>query len=286
MSAKKPLIKVRAFCFTLNNYSEEDKQFVETLQAKYICYAPEIGDTGNHHYQGYIYFENARSFEAVRKLHPRWHLEISKGSPEENRTYIFGPYTKGDKHKPFNEEAKEIGDCPKQGNRTDIEIVREQIILGAGMKGVVSVATNLQQIKLAESILKYEEPKRQWKPNVSWYWGDTGTGKSKKAHDEFKDAEFYRKSGNSGKWWEGYDAHENVIIDDIDSKSLDYKNLLDLLDRYETRVECKGSTRQFLAKNIIITASNHPAEMFAHEHQHGAELLRRLDRIIEFVKTT
>jgi len=264
-------IKARDFCYTLNNWTPNEYEKLLSIEAQYHVIGQEIGESGTPHLQGYIYFSNPRSFNAVKKLLMRSHIERTSGTPEQASAYC-----KKDNN------FEEIGECPKQGKRTDVEIVREELKMGNGIRGVVKRATNLQQIKIAEAILKYEEPKRDWKPHVSWYYGDTGTGKSRKAHEDFANTDFYRKTANTGKWWEGYDGHDNVLIDDLDESNFPYKNLLDLLDRYECRVECKNGTRQFLAKKIIITASIDPQDMFRSQGQGGAELIRRIDDIVEF----
>jgi len=57
-----------------------------------------------------------------------------------------------------------------------------------------------------------------------------------------------------------------------------YSLLLELLDRYEVRVEAKGGSRQFLAKNIIVTSIFSPYEMFS-QFSDAKELLRRIDEV-------
>jgi hypothetical protein len=50
------------------------------------------------------------------------HLEIAKGSYNDKRAYIQGPYEAG-KFKPLNPTFMEQGTRPTQGNRTDIHEV-------------------------------------------------------------------------------------------------------------------------------------------------------------------
>ena len=61
--------------------------------------------------------------------------------------------------------------------------------------------------------------------------------------------------------------------------------LLRLLDRYSYRIQTKGSTRQFVAKTIIITAPYHPDEMYNNREDIN-QLIRRIDDIKEFDYTT
>ena len=137
--------------------------------------------------------------------------------------------------------------------------------------------TNNQTIKYAETLLKYKEKGRTTKPKILWYHGETGTGKTHTAYEEHPDA--YIKD-NEHKWFEGYDAHETIIIDDMRYDTFKYNHLLRILDRYPNRLECKGGSRQNLAHTIIITAPQSPQEMFENKiTENIGQLLRRIDEI-------
>lgn len=259
----------RAWCFTINNWQTEScqadyyKQLVGDI-AKYAVLGFEVGSSGTPHIQGYIYFENARAFSAMKKLFPRAHLEPAKGTPQEASDYCKkdGDYW-------------ECGELPQQGKRSDIDEIRETVKNTGKMREVVSVASSYQSVKMAEQILKYHEKKRDWKTEVKWYFGGSGLGKSRAANEEMPDA---YTAMETGKWWEGYDAHEDVIIDDMRKDFLKYHSLLRLLDRYAFRVEAKGNSRQFLAKRIIITTAFAP-EVLYETREDIYQLLRRIDEI-------
>jgi hypothetical protein len=133
-----------------------------------------------------------------------------------------------------------------------------------------------QAMQAAKIKLKYNEEQRDWKPRVIWLYGVSGSGKTSKAFDELPDAYVH----DGGIMFNGYDAHENVIFDDIKKKTLRYYELLKLLDRYPCRVQNKGGSRQFLAKNIYITSLLHPRE-YVPEGDNPLSLLRRIDDIHE-----
>lgn len=263
------LRKHRAYAFTLNNWTEEEYNRILSIKHKYLIVGKENGDSGNPHLQGYIYFENPRYWKAVKKkLGVRVHLEVAYSSAQDNYNYCV---KEGDYY--------ESGEMPQvQGARNDIEAVREVLNRTGRIRDVVDVVTGYQTIRFAETLVKYVEKKRSWKPKVYWFYGPTGTGKTKKAMEMFPDAYF---SLSTGKWWEGYDADGDVIIDDMRKDFCKFHELLRLLDRYPMRIEVKGGSRQFLAKNIVITSCYHPEEMFETREDIN-QLLRRIDVIEEF----
>ena len=275
-------MKVRGYSYTINNYTETDVNQVLALSklSSYTVYSYEIGETGTPHIQGYSYFKNPRSFNTIKEALPRAHIEVSEGTQAENKIYCIGPYSKDGKSKPYNPNHQEIGEISGQGKRNDLNEIRTLLQEGKGMKDVVEIATSYQSVKMAEQILKYHEVKRRWKPKVYWFYGATGCGKTETAWEMFPNA---YESMATGKWWEGYDAHEDVIIDDMRGDFCKFHELLRLLDKYPYRVESKGTSRQFLARNIVITTCFHPSKIFETREDVG-QLIRRIDEIREFKK--
>lgn len=255
----------RAWCFTLNNYDEPDYD----IACRYMIIGDEVGESGTPHHQGYIYFDRVKSFIQMKSMLPDGaHIERAKGSPSQNRDYCS-------KEKIFLER----GELPVQGKRTDFERVRDALHSGERMSDIVATATSHQSLRSAEMILRYQETARTWKPEVFWFWGPSGTGKTRTAFEEAPDAWV---SGKNLRWWEGYDAHEDVIVDDFRGDFCTYHELLRILDRYEYRVEVKGGSRQLLAKRIFITCPNHPSNVYTTQES-IVQLLRRIDHIVHMV---
>lgn len=73
-------IRSRAWCFTINNYSDDDLTFLEDLKSDLEDYAwqSEVGEKGTPHIQGCMKFKNARTFNALKKKHNTWHLEVPR----------------------------------------------------------------------------------------------------------------------------------------------------------------------------------------------------------------
>lgn len=261
------MTKSRAYVFTINNPVEADFVNVRALaeESEYLIYGKEKGENETPHLQGYVRFGNQRHFNFVKGYISRAHIEPAKGSPQQNFEYCS---KQGD--------FVEFGERPKQGKRNDIQDAYEIAKKTSKMKDVVASMPNFQAIKCAEMYLKYHEEPRTWKPEVRWYYGPTGAGKSKHAR-EWLGEDVYTCL-DSAKFFEGYDGHENVLIDDFRKDFCKFHVLLRLLDRYEYRVEVKGGSRQFRAKKIAITTPFHPRMIYETREDVG-QLIRRIDHI-------
>ena len=85
--------RVRAWVWTLNNYTEEDVVKIGELgvgdgaDISYLCYGKEVGESGTPHLQGYVYTRNPVGLSWVRKRIPRAHFEVSRGRPDQAIAY-------------------------------------------------------------------------------------------------------------------------------------------------------------------------------------------------------
>lgn len=265
-------IRSRAWCLTINNFEEEELETIKGLKGiVYAIVGNEVApETGTRHLQVYLHYKNATKFTTLKKKFPTAHIEPAKGTAEQNKIYC-------------SKEAViyETGELPKQGKRTDIEEIRDVLNEGGKMRDIIPIAKSCQSVRMAEIHLSYFETKRDWKPKVRWFWGATGTGKSHTAHQMMEDPYV---AMTSAKWWQGYDAHEEVIIDDMRKDFCKYHELLRMLDRYAFQVECKGGSRQFVARHIIITSCFSPYTLYD-TREDIQQLIRRIDEIREFSHT-
>lgn len=275
----------RGFAFTA--WDMETLGKAAELSCRYLAIAPEVcPETGRDHIQGYVYFDENKTksaaikcIEKVFKINTPVSVNVAGGTAEQNRVYIFGPYEKDGKYKPFNDKALEFGEKPKQGKRTDLSEIRDAISQGKGMREIVTTASNFQQLKTAEFLLRYSEKKRDYKTYVTWLYGESGCGKTRYAFDRHSVDDIHMQNCSSLKWWQGYDAHPIVILDECQPDTI-YHTLKELCDRYPCTIECKGGSRQFLATHIYITSLYHPEIIFQTKEYQGREMLRRIDEII------
>lgn len=113
-----------------------------------------------------------------------------------------------------------------------------------------------------------------------WYYGSTGTGKTRAASGADPDA-YWKNPAH--KWWDGYQGESTIIIDDYRADFCKFSELLRLFDRYPYQVEVKGGTRQFLARKIYVTTPKSPALTWESRTEEDlAQLLRRITEVKHF----
>ncbi|QMW68698.1 replication-associated protein [Crucivirus-183] len=279
--------RFRRFRFTINNPTELNTEMCIAAKGfSYLIVGLEIGsETGTFHFQGYAELPEQRTRSTILKMlgasseegHPGWaHILPCNASQHSNVVYASKDC----------DILVEAGEPSSQGARNDIADVRRTILKGGSMEDVCMQATSYQAMRTGELMMKYLKPpsKPRVEPLVTWLWGPSGTGKTHRA------THFFPKPGlpdapfiwSDGKWWDGYDRHKNVIIDDLRRGMWPFRYLLRLLDKYPFRVEVKGGTREFVATDIVITAPESPEQMFAYEGEELKQLLRRI-HIVEYV---
>lgn len=273
----------RSYCFTyfkLPELIEKHCNKLATLKKfRYLIAQLEQCPTSNRiHIQGYIEFNGKQSIREIQKLCPGIHLEIRRGTRQQARDYCKKTETSVG-------TVIELGEFKtEQGKRNDIERIKEAFNNGDNLPDIVwNIATNLQSIKIAEKLLEYKQEKRDpmKPPEIRWYYGETGTGKTKSVYDEFESDEIY--SSTTFKWWNGYYQQKCILIDDMRKDYAKFHQLLRLLDRYPIQVQTKGGHAQINSPVIIITSAYHPKDLYD-TREDIQQLLRRITTIKQFGK--
>lgn len=82
--------KAYAWCYTVNNYTDDDILRFEAIEnvARHVC-AKEVGESGTPHLQGYIRFKNAQRFSWWKNQFPKAHVEARRGTEQEAVDYCL-----------------------------------------------------------------------------------------------------------------------------------------------------------------------------------------------------
>jgi len=268
----------RGYCIV--NFSNEDcyekiQKSEKSKNIKYLIVGEEVcPTTGKKHQQAYVNFSNPVEFNSIKKIDSKWNIQAAKGSAEDNKIYCSK-----------DGNFREFGTIPEPGKRNDLAGIKKKLSEGESLtKVVLNDCENLQQIRFAEKLFEYgqKQKRRNWETKVTWVYGPSGCGKSKYAFDKFEGLDYFVAGENTGSFfWDGYEGEEYVIFDDFRGNHMTLTNLLRALDRYEYRVSVKGSSRQLVAKKIIITSIRHPQDVYASlmNEEPIQQLLRRINKI-------
>lgn len=126
--------------------------------------------------------------------------------------------------------------------------------------------------------------KRKTAPKVVVLHGPTGTGKSHTARAElselYEEDDIYIWHPQQGTWFDGYEGQRGVLFEEFRGQ-IPFGFLLSLLDKYDCRVQCKGSTTQFAAETIYITSPKPPKEWYENLASNDGGLNQLTRRITE-----
>ena len=263
------MVDTRHRSYALTIFDSQESITFENIEAKYKIFGVETcPTTGRQHGQSYIQFENAKTFKQMKKSFPTAHIEVAKGSPEQNRKYCA-------KDGAF----KEWGEVPKQGKRSDLDRLLELAKENASWETVVrevggAAYRNKKHYHemLADHCTHQNEAKE-----VIIITGPTGCGKTRWAHETFGH-DMYMSF--DFKWWDGYTNQETILVDDF-SGTAGITWLLRLCDRYPMRVQIKGGTTPWLPRRIIFTSNVKPEDWFPDALQvHKDAFARRVTRVV------
>ena len=268
--------------FTLNNYTDDEFESIKSIREKFsycIC-GKEVGETGVPHLQGFVTFFERRSLAAIKKLpgFTRCHLEIRKGTALQASEYCK-------KEKNF----WEWGSLSDRGQRNDLQQVSDALLNGASIESVCEHHP-VQIIKFHRGIqFLYEQIRnkpRDFRTQVIWLWGATGTGKSRTAHSEAKElsnGDYCTIADNSMVWFNPYAGHRICVLDDFAGEA-SLAKLLRLWDRYPMQVPIKGNFVQWRPRIVYVTSNFSPASLYADTNPRirFRALCRRIDVVIQF----
>lgn len=246
----------RGFIFTHNNYPDTGTE--DAVECQYMLYGKEVGESGTPHLQGYVYYRTLKSEKQVRADLPGCHVEPAV-TVEAAIAYCKkdGDWTERGEA-PLTTTARNTKGAQAEKDKwTHARLAAEENRLDD-----IPDDIRFKHYKAVEHFRKQGSLKRSLSDTVAqmlWYYGPSGTGKSRKARSDHPNA--YLKMCN--KWWDGYDNEDTVLIEDFDTSHKVLVHHLKLwADRYPFLAEMKGTALKIRPSLILVTSNYHPSEIW------------------------
>lgn len=294
-------IKSRKWQITLNNpqpkgYTHEKiKAELHALKSlKYYCMSDEIGNT--HHTHIYVCFSSPVRFSTLKNHFPQAHLEKAYGSSNENKDYIFkdGKWV-NDKKTETNlaDTHEEWGTLPeeRQGARNDYAELYELIQEGKSNFAIIDekpdFINQLERIDRVRQIVQEEAFKEIFRNlNVSYFYGETGSGKTRSVMEKFGYSNVYRIT-NYKNPFDQYQGQDVIVFEEFQS-SIPINQMLIYLDGYPVALPCRYAdkiacyTKVYILSNIDIREQY--TDIQHHNHETWKAFLRRINTIKVFTQ--
>lgn len=270
---KEKIKQVRNWCYT--KQGEVDIEWDDSIMS-YRVSEPEVAPTTNQkHYQGFIVFKTKKTLGGCKKVDNGAHWEAANGTIEQNIKYC-------------NKEGKaeycgSLDGCG-QGCRSDLLEVARMLKAGSNIAKVVDQQTSTF-IKYSNGIIKAkyfidkEEAKTFRQIETLVYWGDTGTGKTKKALAE-PDTYILNAPSNGTIWFDGYDGEKTLVLDDFYGWIKQHE-LLRICDGHPYHCAVKGAFTWAKWTKVIITSNKEANEWY--KDGLSEAMKRRISKYVHFV---
>lgn len=284
-----PRVRSKRWCFTLNNPTIEEKEFVNSLLGSpptqdmsslnltYLIIGKESSQTGTPHYQGYLETSSRiglRSLKSSMILLTRAHLEPARGTSKQALEYCKKEGDWAERGNPMRQKGSE--------RRTDLEDIRSILENEKSLEKVADEHFSLfvQYRRGFEAYLSMKSPPRNWETRVIVLWGDTGTGKTRFCHAQSEGRSLW--IAGDYQWFDGYTGQECVLLDDYRGE-YPIQQFLKLTDRYPMQVPVKGGFTNWCPKKMYITSNTDPSTWYKDVGSRTREAFFRRLNTIHFI---
>lgn len=215
---------------------------------QYYCMSDEIGgETNTHHTHIYIHCTSPMRFSTLKNNFPNAHIEQAHGTTSQNRDYIFkqGKWEKDKKHETnLADTHEESGELPveRPGARNDIVELYDLIKQGLSDFEILDLSPEfmpqVERIDKVRQIINEAKFKNHFRDlDVTYLFGDTGTGKTSSVMNTYGYENVYRIT-NYTHPFDMYHGQPVIIFEEFRS-SLSLSDMLIYLDGYPTPLPCR-----------------------------------------------
>lgn len=273
--------------FTYNNVDIENgleepfEWFDAHKKPVYCVWQLEMGEEGTFHLQGYVVFDTRVSLAYIRKFGQcHWtpcngnHSACVAYCTKQDETYCEGPWS--------------YGVCPEDsfsGKRNDLIAFRDAVADGMSTKDIILddalVVSYIKYPHFVQNARLALSDGRSEQTNGMILWGPPGTGKTTEAYRICAALGYsvfplpQKQTGSANHWWDGYNHHQAVIVDEASGSDFKASFFCQLLGEKPLIVPTKNGHASFDAKLIIFTSNICPTKWYKPEVMASSTGLQR-----------
>lgn len=264
----------RKYQLTINNplelgFSHEViRSNLEALpRCLYWCMVDEVGDSGNLHTHVYLACKNAIMFSTILNRFHGAHIEVCRGSHQQNRDYILKqgtPANEAKQHTSVPGTFEESGPLPEetdqrlQVNEAILAMIQDGASNAEILEAYPTAMNRLQHIEAARQTLLAEKYKNEFRRlEVHYIWGKTRVGKTRYVMEKYGYDNVYRVTSYQHPF-DSYQGQPVILFDEFRS-SLPLTDLLKYLEGYPVMLPCRYAdkvacfTQVYIISNIPLS---------------------------------
>lgn len=292
----------RKWLITINNPLEKgasQEQIIETMKNFKSCVYYCIGDeNGNeeqtHHTHLFMVASSPIRFSTVKNNFPTAHIDMSRGTSQENRDYVFkeGKWSVDEKADTrIMNTQYEWGEMPieRQGARTDLADLYEMIKDGKTnyeiMEENPDYLLRLSDIERARTVIKTEEYRNTWRDvEITYIYGKTALGKTRSIMEQYGYQNVYRVTDYLHPF-DGYNSQDIILFDEYDGQ-FRIQEMLNYLDGYPLELRCRYANKVACYTKVYIVSNSGLLEQYKRAKEQANNTwhawLRRIGKVIVY----
>jgi len=260
---KEPTSVHKSWCFTINNYTDNDIAMVKNLECQRLAVGEETGESGTPHLQGFVIFKKGYRFSGIKKIFPRAHLQVAK-----SWQHAWNYCIKDGKFHIVNNDS--------QGKRNDVVQYRDAIKSGASDRELCDQFPHeFLKFNRTDRMRQAYLEERTWMTECLWIHGIAGSGKSTFVKENYTSIDWLEYDG---KYFSSYRNREVAVFDDIDMSTISRSLFLKLVNHIPYKLRVMGAYQEWNPKKVIIITNGHPSEWI---HYSDPACRRRISEIME-----
>ncbi|MCU6713246.1 hypothetical protein M6D81_31565 [Paenibacillus sp. J5C_2022] len=199
----------------------------------------------------------------MKNKFPEAHLEIAKGTSEQNRDYIAksGKWENDKKHGTIIPGTfEEFGEMPveRPGARNDLADLYDLIKSGASNYKIMEQAPeyllHIDKMERVRQTIKAEVFKDKFRELIVTYiWGRTGIGKTRSVMEKYGYSSVYRVTDYLHPF-DNYKGEDVILFDEFRGQ-LKIHDMLNYLDGYPLELPCRYANKQACYTKVYIISN-------------------------------